>query len=266
MISVDDIKKYVSKVPPLPDTLQKALKATEDGDLPKAADFAKDDPALMSHLRDIVNKPIFGFKKEVKDAGQIFGILGTASAKQILSSYLVSLLTPKEWKTFNIKNSHFNELQAGMIHNWNRVLKKLNCQDGAVPFVAPLLPASIIICEELFKVHKKDVELLREVKNLDYNTILYRLTKKSLIDIAVIVGKKWELPNRALRIILMSSSKMRHKEEDEDLIYAKYLHLLFFYQLSKPEMVEGGLNDFTEFNIEFVSDIYDDFQNLMEIE
>ncbi len=265
MVDVEQIKAYVDKVPPLPQSLKNSLKAIEDGDLPKAASFAKEDPALMNYLINLVNKPIFGFKKEIKDAGQIFGILGLNQAKQLIGSYLVALLSPKNWQTFKITNHKFNNLQAELMFNWNKILDKLNCNDKDVSSVAVLIPASIIVCEELFKNHIDDVNLLREVKSLDYNTILKRLTDKSLFDIATIIAKKWEMSKRTLKILLLSSGKVTTKEDDEDLIYAKYLHLLFFYQLSKPEMLEGGLNDFIEFNVEFVSDIYEDFQALMEI-
>ena len=265
MVDIEQIKAYVDKVPPLPQTLRNSLKAIEEGDLPKAASFAKHDPALMNYLTNLVNKPIFGFKKDVKDAGQIFGILGLNQAKQIIGSYLVSLLSPKSWQTFKITNSKFNNLQAELMFNWNKILDKLKCDDKDVSAVAVLIPSSIIVCEELFKEHIDDVNLLREVKNLDYNTILKRLTEKSLFDIAVIIAKKWEMSKRTLRILLLSSAKVKSEFNDKDLIYAKYLHLLFFYELSKPEMIDGGLNDFLEFNPEFVSDIYNDFQSLMEI-
>ena len=44
------------------------------------------------------------------------------------------------------------------------------------------------------------------------------------------------------------------------------MHLLLFYELSQPMFINAGLNDFINFEIEYVSDIYDDFAQLMEIE
>ncbi len=41
------------------------------------------------------------------------------------------------------------------------------------------------------------------------------------------------------------------------------MHLLFFYQLSQPLATNAGLNDFIEFNIEYVHDIYEEFQDLI---
>jgi len=266
LVTQEKIKEYISKVPPLPETVKNSLNAVDEGDLPKAASFAKEDLALMSHLKNTVNKPIFGFKKDISDAGQIFGILGVLQAQQLLSSYLVSLLTPKDWSVFTLNNKKFNSLQAGLIYNWNKILSKLGCNDKDVANASILLSSSIIVCEELFKEHKADVDLLREVKQLDYNFILNKLTKKTLFDVATIIGKKWEVSPKTLKIILLSSGKYKSKDKNNDLKYAKFLHLLFFYELSRPDMVEAGLNDFLEFNIDFVGDIYDDFQNIMELE
>jgi len=44
------------------------------------------------------------------------------------------------------------------------------------------------------------------------------------------------------------------------------MHLLLFFTLSKAEFIEAGLNDFIDFQIEYVNDIYDDFATIMEIQ
>ena len=44
------------------------------------------------------------------------------------------------------------------------------------------------------------------------------------------------------------------------------MHLLVFFVLSKPLFIEAELNDFIEFQVEYVQDIYDDFAKLMEIQ
>ena len=44
------------------------------------------------------------------------------------------------------------------------------------------------------------------------------------------------------------------------------MHLLLFYELSQPEFITAGLNDFVDFQPEYISDIYEDFASLMEIE
>jgi len=46
----------------------------------------------------------------------------------------------------------------------------------------------------------------------------------------------------------------------------KWMHLLLFFTLSKSEFIEAGLNDFIDFQIDYVLDIYNDFIKIMEIQ
>ena len=43
------------------------------------------------------------------------------------------------------------------------------------------------------------------------------------------------------------------------------MHLLLFYELSQPLFIEAGLNDFIDFQIDYVGDIYEDFSTVMGI-
>ena len=54
---------------------------------------------------------------------------------------------------------------------------------------------------------------------------------------------------------------MGHKTKFHDGVWDK----LFFYTLSKPVYIEAGVNDFIDFQVEFVEDIYEEFNQVMEI-
>ena len=38
-----------------------------------------------------------------------------------------------------------------------------------------------------------------------------------------------------------------------------------FYELSKPIYIEAGLNDFIEFDIEFVQSVYEKFMQIVDV-
>ena len=42
------------------------------------------------------------------------------------------------------------------------------------------------------------------------------------------------------------------------------MHLLLFFELSQSTYVNAGLNEFIEFQIEFVQDIYETFMQVVE--
>lgn len=262
MITKKEIQDYINSIPPSPVTLKNVLKCLQEKELSKAALVAAEDPALKLYLQNIVNKPIFGFRNDIKDIGQIFGILGLAQAEQIVYNYMISLLTPKKWELFDLNKKSFNDIQDALSISWKKILEHKNITDKSIYSSISLLPASIIVCEELFKSKKEELELLRSVKEIDYSTILQRLSGMSLFSLCDEIAKAWEMPDMISRVV-MASSGAEDEKDTEIKELSQWMHLLFFHQLSQPICVEAGLNDFIEFNIDYVQDIYEEFAELL---
>jgi HD-like signal output (HDOD) protein len=264
LITKEKINDFIDRIPPAPKALQITLSLLNSGELVKAAQIAETDLALKSYLKNIVNKPIYGFRNEVSDVSQIFGILGVSSSQQTVYNYMMTLLSPNEWVLFNLKASTFHELQAKLSRRWKQILEHLNINDIEIESAISLLPSSIIVSEALFSEKKADVDMLRSVHNLDLNTILNRLCGMDLFDICQQIAQKWDMPPKVAQIVQASSGIKPASDENLNIL-GKWMHLLLFYELSQPMFIDAGLNDFLEFQIEYVADIYDDFATLMEI-
>ncbi len=264
MITKDQINNYINKIPPAPKALKETLFLLNNGELIKAAKVAQTDLALSAYLKELVNKPIYGFKHEVSDVSQIFGILGVSASQQTVYNYMTTLLSPSKWSLFKLNTKSFHELQAKLSKRWEEILNHLEINDKNIHSAISLLPASIIVTEALFCSKIDDVNLLRANAPLDYNTILTRLCGVSLFDICEQISIKWEMPEEIANIIQASSGLNPSKDEKINKL-GKWMHLLLFYELSKPIFIEAGLNDFIDFQIDFVSDIYEDFATLMDI-
>jgi len=262
MITQEEIRDYISSIPPSPKILKEVLGHLNNAELAKAAHTAAEDPALKLYLQDIVNKPIYSFKNDIKDINQIFSILGLTQAKQIVYNYMISLLTPKKWELFELNSKGFSEIQDNLSLQWKKILEHLNIKDNDIYTSISLLPASIIVCEALFKSKQDNVNLLRASNDLDYNTILQRLSGMDLYDLCQEIAKTWELPKITSAIVVASKGDKENLSEEIKKL-SKWMHLLFFYQLSQPIAASAGLNDFIEFNIEYVQDIYEEFQEIM---
>jgi HD-like signal output (HDOD) protein len=265
MITKATVDAFIEKIPPTPKILQECLLLLNAGELIKAAKVAEGDLALKSYLKNIVNKPIYGFKNEVSDISQIFGIFGVSLSQQTVYNYMISLLNPDKWELFKLNKKLFYELQATLSKKWEMVLKHLKIDDKEVYSAISLLPSSIIVTEAIFCQKKKDVVLLRSAKALDYNTILKRLCEIDIFDICEEIAKKWQMSPKTISIVQASSGIKPLKDEELNTL-GKWMHLLLFYELSQPQFVESGLNDFIDFQIEYVGDIYNDFASLMEIQ
>jgi len=258
------IDSYIEKIPPSSKVLQVTLHLLNDGELVKAAQVAKEDLALSSYLQNLVNKPIYGFKNKVDDISQIFGILGVSKSQQAVYNYMISLLSPKEWKLFKLNQTSFHNLQAELSTSWQKILKHLNITDKAIESSISLLPASIIVAEALFKERIDDVHLLRSVNPIDLNTILKRLCNLDLFDICEKVALKWKM-DIEIASIVQAASGVKASQDVKVNSLGKWMHLLLFYTLSQANFIDAGLNDFIDFQIEYVQDIYDEFAQLMEI-
>ena len=265
MITQQDIEQYIEKIPPAPKIVQETIRLLQAGELSKAAKTAMQDKALSVYMQKLVNKPIFGFRNEVTDIAQIFSILGVTGSLQAVYSYLMNILSPDEWQFFQMNRHLFWDLQADLTALWNKILKHLTKEERELEIAITLLPSSIIVAEALFREHKKDVELIRTTKDLDLSTILKRLSGYTLFDISAMIAKKWEMSEDVVQIVLAASGKPTDGNA-EAIFTGKWMHLLLFYILSQPRFIDAGLNDFIEFNVEYVSDIYEEFSTVMEIE
>jgi len=265
LITQKKIDSFIEKIPPSPKALRETITALNAGELPKAARAAEQDRALSSYLKDLVNKPIFGFRTEVENISQIFGILGVARSQQAVYSYMLMLLSPDDWKLFKLSKNSFSDLQAELSIGWNKILKHLNINDKEIESAIALLPASIIVSEALFNEKLDDVNLLRSVHDIDLNTILVRVCKMDLFDICQRIAQKWEMETKIAQIVQASSGVKPAQNPTIDEL-GKWMHLLLFFTLSKPTFIEAGLNDFITFNTEYVLDIYEDFTTVMEIQ
>jgi len=264
MITRKEIDNYIEKIPPAPKALKATIQLLNSGELIKAAKIAETDLALKSYLKNMVNKPIYGFRNEVSEISQIFGILGVSSSQQAVYNYMMTLLSPGKWKLFKLDAKSFHELQDQLTIKWQKILKYLNVEDRDIQSSISLLPASIIVSEALFCDHIDDVNLLRSAKALDYNTILKRLCDVDLFDICQMIAKKWDMSDK-IAYILQASSGIKPSNDEKINLLGKWMHLLLFFELSQPLFIEAELNDFIDFQIDYVGDIYEEFSTLMEI-
>lgn len=262
MITSEEVDHYIQNIPPSPAVVRQALDYARTGDLLKAAKCASEDPALRHYLKILVNRPLYGFKNEVSDVSQIFSILGVSATVQTLYNYLLSLLTPKKWELFKLTDHQFYDLQASLSKRWEKILLHLSINDKEIHSAIALIPATIIVCEALFASRKAEVVQLRSVKALDFNTILKRLSGRDLFDLAGEIAHTWEMSDKTISLI-KGASGLQETLSSQEKTLSQWIHLLLFYEMSQSIYVSAGLNEFIDFQIDFVGDIYEPFMQVM---
>ena len=263
MLSETTITNYIETIPPIPKIVKECSKALENGDLVHAADIANEDRALIHYLQNIVNKPIFGFRDEIKNTRQVFGILGISKAKQLIYGYYLLLILPKKWEVFDFNTKQFQDFQARLIHNWGKIVKFLGKENSEIIPAISIIPASLIVCEMLFTDINSTVKLLRDKKQLSYETILLKMTDRSFFEIASMIAKKWDFSEEIVDLI----KKIGDASEGDfgkDALEITYLRLLLSFEMSRPMMVKAGLNDLFELELVVDDEIAVDFFNIMQ--
>ena len=265
MVTPQKIAEYIDSVPPLPETLRKTLDALRKGELAQAAKTAAGDPAMMHYLRQVVNSAAYGFRSELKDASQIFSALGTERAKQLLYAYMVSLLMPKKWGYFTIDANGFRQFQTDLIRKWETIVKHEGADEKYLS-AAAIMSAGIVVADAIFGDHASDVALLRESGDYDLDTILERVSHLRFEQLVTAIAVKWDVEEEVRKLVAMAFGKEDCPIEDRLCELARMLHLLLFYELSRPLMLNAGANIFIAFNPEFADPVFDKFQEIMGIE
>lgn len=263
MLSQEELTKYINDIPPIPSILKECKMALSEGDMVKAADIASKDRALMAYFEGIVNKPIFGFRDELKNARQIFGALGIVRARQMFRSYYSSLLMPKKWEIFNMNDANFHELQASFIVRWEAILQQKDVNSEEMTAIVTLIPAAIAVCESIFKAHKDTIDLIKSQKAITYEAILYKLSGYNFFDIVSIIAKKWEFHDDIIELFSVISKNSTCSSDDEKKEMMIYLLLLINYELSRPDSIKSGINDLFEVDCEFPEEAIEFFYEVM---
>ncbi|MEO1927738.1 MAG: HDOD domain-containing protein [Nautiliaceae bacterium] len=239
LISEEKIKEYLKQVPPIPQNALLTLKYLKEGNLKEAAKEAEKDLILKKQIEGVVNSAYFSIPKKVENTVQLFTMIGLEMATNLVYSYIVSLLEPKEWKIFNI---NFKDFQAEFLKSYEEsmIFEFGEVKYKKYPEIGAIIPVAVCVCDMLLGEKKDKLELILNSAPMEIATLLKRLTGMSLFEIASKIAKIWELEDEKCDII-KNSECLECKNEISALV-----HFLFFYLSSKPAFFD--LNSLIEFN------------------
>ena len=274
MINQQEIDQYLNTLPPLPKILQDCIENVNKGDLAAAASSAVRDPILSKFLCDLSKKSVYGFSKPITDVNQVFGVLGLSRSRNIIQNYALMQFLPDTCKVFKFNKDLLSKFQDDMLVVWLYILQQLEIKNTNYESLAPLASATIIVCEGIFSNYVDAIRLVKDFNKIDYSTILYRLTEMSLDQLALKVAENLNIPKdtQVIHQILAQELEKDPKEDEqgqqddyseEQILVAKYLHLLTFYIFSKSDFMKLGLVELIEFKTDFVSEETKKFQNIV---
>jgi hypothetical protein len=240
LITKEEIQKYLNNVPPVPESVQKCLAYLKEGELKKAAMEADKDIVLKKQIESVVNSAYFSLPNRVEDTVQLFSMIGLEMAKNLVYSYLVSLLEPKKWKIFHID---FRDFQADFmqlfekycIYEFSEEEYKKYSELGAI------VPAAVCVCDSLLGDKKEQCELILNAAPMDYGTLVKRMTGYTLFGIASQICEIWGLDESKTKALKEAECDNKCENPISALV-----HFIFFWLSSKKQFLD--LNSLIEFN------------------
>jgi len=262
MVTTEQIKNYLKKVPPMPKPLKETFEFLKNGDLSGAARAAANDPAIIFYLKQVVNSAAYGFKSEVTNPNQIFSILGVARAKQLMYAYMTSYVAPDKWGFFDLKKDDFIMFQTSLMHFWEEIIK-IEKADERYLSASSIFSAGLVVADGVFSDHIENVNLIREVEDVALNDILKRVSGLNFEKLIEKVVESWGVEKDILELVKLSFADTKCEHNEIKCKLAKYLHLLLFYELSRPKMMEAEVNYFVEFKPEFTKEVSQKFFDMV---
>ena len=255
LISKEEIIKYLKNVPPVPESVEECLNYLKQGDLKKAALAADKDIALKKQIEAVVNSAYFALPNKVEDTVQLFSMIGLEMARNLVYSYLVSLLEPKEWKIF--KNLNFRDFQANFLHLYEEfsILEFGEKEYKENAILGAIIPSAVCVVDNLLGDKKDKLELITTHAPLEIGTLLKRITGVSLFGISAKIADIWGIEKKHQETLI----KAKCVKCDDKI--AAMLHFIFFYLASKPQFLE--LNSLIEFNPECVNFIPKTYERIL---
>ena len=244
LISKEDILKYLSNVPPVPENVQKALLYLNNGDIKNAAIEAEKDFVLKKQIERVINSAYYSLTKKVDNMVQLFTLLGIEKARSLIYSYLVSLLEPKKWKIFKInffdfQSAFMKEFEEAMFLEFNEEIYKKYVEIGAI------IPAAVCVCDSLLGDKKDEVDILISSAPLEYSTLIKRMSGFSLFEIASKIAFLWGLDDEKIEILKKSECQKCNEK------LPALIHFVFFMLVSKKEFLD--INSLIAFNPECIN-------------
>jgi len=267
MIEKSKVLTYIDQIPSSQEVIQKAITLLNAGNLEDTASLLQSAPAIVGYLQDMSKKGVFPIQEKNPSTIMVLTFFGSKKSKALLYTYLISVMLPKKWRIFKMDNNLFFELNADLVHLWEKILKKESPKNiNRYIAASSLITASVAICDSIFGDNEDDINTLRSISEIDFNGLLKYLTDMSIFDIAKIVGEKLAFDSEVIEIIDYASGLSKNNDTSEIVRLGKFLHLLLFFTLSRSHYIKAGLNNFLKFNSDSVVSILEEFNTIAEIE
>jgi len=264
MITEQQIKDYINALPPLPSTLAKCHGALSSGDIQKAAQYASQDAMLTKYLRDLTKKSIYGFTAPLTDVRVIFSTLGIARSRAAVQTYLMHLIYPEHPKVFKFSSKEYGRFTDELLALWSYLLdKKYKSESTKYVSLVSMVGALIVLVKSLFADHVDEIAMIRSVKVVDFETLIFRMSGRHIDELAAEIACQLALEPEVIEVLRYVVGAGDAPRDEVTHKIANYFTLTLFYTFTRPSNLGYELENLIPCNPEQAAGELDAFMEMV---
>jgi len=122
----NNILSHIKSLPPLPETVLKVQKITNDpnASIRDLVNVIKDDPMITANLIKAANSPLYGFSRQIKTVDHAVSLFGMATVKGFVISFTIRNTLKFDLSGYNITEDQFHRVSTNrnaLGINWYRL-------------------------------------------------------------------------------------------------------------------------------------------------
>jgi len=122
----NNILSHIKSLPPLPETVLKVQKITNDpnASIRDLVNVIKDDPMITANLIKAANSPLYGFSRQIKTVDHAVSLFGMATVKGFVISFTIRNTLKFDLSAYNITEDQFHRVSTNrnaLGINWYRL-------------------------------------------------------------------------------------------------------------------------------------------------
>lgn len=192
---IEEFKKRIKNLPPLPKSFQQILAvcADDDSGVGDLAKVIEGDPMMVAELLKAANSPLYGFNKQIKSVLQAVSLFGKNMTKSLLANSAVKGILKVNVEPYGISPEQFvniSNMQGALARAW---FKKIAPEAADDLFLCALLQdtGKILIADEI--IRRDDVSFFKSdvMSNFDVSGVEMSNVGTTSILIAADIFDHW---------------------------------------------------------------------------
>lgn len=174
------IMNSIKSLPPLSKTITEINRVYAD-DSSSIADMAKvieEDPMIIANLLKAASSPLYGFSKEIRNAGVAVSLFGMSMTRSIALGNSIRKLLNVDMQPYGITSERFAEIssmQSTLVYNWYKKIDRKKAEKlylaSFLQETGKILIASDIIQDDETTSFKSEIELSNNISQVERSYI-----------------------------------------------------------------------------------------------